>query len=209
MMCCLLNHSDESATRNPCPKLINDCCFHAARDVALNSVSPICLYGIALKFIADNRRQVETKANACSMEIVDVTQNIHQIFLEKGPFYDPTRGGLREYIFGHLHHLLIRQTIGPLRYASSISDEVIEQYFHDGQEYSDITCFENIEMCDVNRKVPGHEKLSEIADLISGKSSAQLAALRKKSKRRMNQILAEIRQEALVQFDLKFMGEQK
>jgi hypothetical protein len=162
----------------------------------------------ALVFVRDNRRQIQSKAMKFGVEVDDVCQNVCLIFLEQISKFDSSRGSLRRYIFGHLEQMLHRQTFGPLRFSLSLDDvggrgDIIRDQV---ELMSSSACLDPITRGN-QVAAPGEAGLRTIAEIVSGKSSIELAASRGVTKRRVNQMLKEIRETAMVQFDFEFNGE--
>lgn len=164
----------------------------------------------ALIFVLENQSQIEQKTNKFGMDFADVCQDICLIFLERASSFDASRGTFKSYIFGHLDKLLRRKSFGVLKFAVSL-DEDGEKADRMRTQVESVSMVEADEAitCQKHFTAPGQERLEASAQIISGKSASELAAERGVTKRRINQILKEVREEAAVQFDLEFSKEPK
>lgn len=176
----------------------------------VGSAYPIVQQHPVLIFVLENQSQIHQKAIKYGVDVADVSQDVCLVFLEKISNFDPSCGSLRSYIFGHLDKLLHRQSFGALRFAVSLDDDGERAEIIRGQVESAATLDADETITyDKRSTAPGQESLEAIAEIISGKSANQLAVERGVSKRRINQILKKVRENATVQFDFEFTKESK
>jgi hypothetical protein len=159
-------------------------------------------------FISDHEKQIRSKAAALCMDWQDYRQEIALFILERGHRYDPQRGSLAAFVFGHVDKRLSSRKSDALYHAQSI----------DGDSSHNISARYAVESlivedgCPSNRAidqavqgtVPGAANLLAIADTVSGMSAREIARKSKRTKRRVNQVLQKMRDEARTQFALNF-----
>lgn len=163
------------------------------------------LQELAISFPKKHRAQIRQKAAKWGIEADDVEQDTSMIILDKGPLFDPERGTLAAFVFGHLE-MRMRRQLGAHRFAISI-----DQCNDSGQELREVV--ESLPTLDQDENAldqilphaPGAAKILDIAQFASGKSAADLA---KKmggiTPRRVRQILQKLRegQTEMNQFEL-------
>lgn len=164
----------------------------------------------ALVFIRENDGQIRQKAAKFCVDVDDVRQTVCLIFLESGHLFDESRGSLAAFVFGRLEKILARQAGGPLRFALSLDDDTqLGEALRAIVEAKALAVGGNDDVCtdSGDEAAPGAASLVAIADVISGKSALEFARKRGLTKRRINQILKRVRDDARTQFALDFAGE--
>lgn len=156
-------------------------------------------------FIQKELKNIRAIAARHGELIDDVTQETHLIILENQNFYDSSLGSFESFILGLLHHSIKRKTFGPLKFAISLDTDspttetylqILEQVSF--EKYNEVSTELNL--------IPGHLTLKSIATAIGSRSSTEIGRSLKLSKRRINQILKEIQNDAGNQFGLDFDG---
>lgn len=173
------------------------------------SFTPDELHQLAVMFPRAHSAQINAKAAKYGLSREDVRQELSLICLEKGAEFDPSKGTLPQFLFGHLDKRLRRQ-LGAHTFAISL-DRV------DALDESTRTLIENLSVltdddsepaCPSTRDHPGVAKILSVAQFASGKSSSDLARLLGVTRRRIRQILQELREEQVTsnQFELSLEG---
>jgi hypothetical protein len=168
------------------------------------SFTPQELAQLAITFPRAHAAQISAKSAKYGVPREDVRQEASLICWEQGPKYDPAKGTLPQFIFGHLDKRLRRQ-LGAHTFAVSLDREDI---LDDGTR----TLFENMaaptgedsEPYSSVSNQPGAAKILSIARFASGKSSSDLARLLRVTPRRVRQILQQLREDRMAsnQFEL-------
>lgn len=165
------------------------------------------LFLIANEFVSNHQREIFIIAKRHEDLYLDVCQDTYLVILEIGGLYDPQKGSFESYIFGHLNQLVRRKNFGPTRFAISIdSDSETSQNIE--KELAQIS-FEKFNAITTEKeRIAGHATLGAIANAIRARSSVEIAKSLKLTKRRVNQILAKIKNDSASQFGLDFDGDQ-
>ncbi len=159
-------------------------------------------------FIFENRKQINQKANKFGCDVSDVFQEVCLIFIEKYSSFNSDRGSLKSFVFGNLEKVLMRQTIGPLRFAISIDDDSEQSKNILAEiEYNLIYDENNFDTENIKYMVPGGDCLKSISDEINGRSVKELASEFGLTPRRIRQVLNEIVRTSNVQFSFKFKND--
>lgn len=161
-------------------------------------------------FLNRNEKQILQKAAKHGIDADDATQSVCEIYLNQISKYDPNQGTVERYIFGYFEKILNRQKVNPLRYAVSLDDAKVEIDFaaYCAHQKS-IVEEDDFESMLSTSDVPGSEALMEVADLISGKSAAQLADDYGLSKRQIGNKLFDLKEISKIQFSLPFKERKK
>lgn len=169
------------------------------------SFTPYELHQLALTFPRAHAAQINAKAAKYGLSREDVRQELSLICLENGAEFDPSKGALPQFLFGHLDKRLRRQ-LGAHTFAISL-DHV------DVLDESTRTLIKNLTISadDASDPAypstpdqPGVAKILSVARFASGKSSSDLARLLGVTPRRIRQIFQELREEQATssQFEL-------
>ncbi|MBX9900854.1 MAG: hypothetical protein K2Y28_08740 [Burkholderiaceae bacterium] len=164
------------------------------------------LFLFAHEFINCHQREIFNIARRHNDFFDDVCQDAYVLILEIGDQYDSRKGSFECYIFGHLNQLVRRKNFGPTRFAISI-DADSEASKVAEKELTRISLENFTEATNGQERVAGHATLDSVANAISARSSIELARSLKLTKRRINQILAKIKNDAASQFGLDFDGD--
>ncbi|WP_449405924.1 hypothetical protein [Massilia phosphatilytica] len=169
------------------------------------SLTPDELRQLAVTFPRAHAAQINAKAAKYGLSSEDVRQELSLICMEKGAEFDPSKGLLPQFLFGHLEKRLRRQ-LGAHTFAISLDrvdalDEstraLIENLTILADNDSELACLSTPDQ-------PGVAKILSVARFASGKSSSDLARLLGVTPRRIRQILQELREEQATsnQFEL-------
>lgn len=144
---------------------------------------------LAITFTQEHADQIAAKAACYGEDRADVRQDVHVIFFDLVERYDPAKGSLCQFVFGHLEKRKRRQN-GAHRFAISLNDEKIIEEVESLPEEADIDDDENY----LTSNTPLAGMIRAVAHFMSGKSTAELAQLLALTSRRVRQILQELRQ---------------
>lgn len=154
-------------------------------------------------FIKKHKSQIRQKSYKFSLHREEIENTIFIFIRHNWHKYDPTRGSFEAFIFSSIERMW-RYSNDALDRTQNVSDvffdarcEIVAQDLI-SDSYIDP---EGIE------PVPGGPNLLSIAIALAGKNSREIAAEMKISKRRANQILKKIRDDAKNQFGLNFDGD--
>lgn len=143
----------------------------------------------AITFTQEYAAQIAAKAACYGEPLADVRQDVYVIFLELFEKYDPAKGSLCQFVFGHLEKRKRRQN-GAHRFAISLNDEKIIEEVESLPDEAGINNDEDF----FTANTPLAGMIRAIAHFMSGKSTAELAQLLALTSRRVRQILQELRQ---------------
>lgn len=166
------------------------------------------LHQVVLTFLTEHKSQIERKAIKFGLDPDDFAQDVALFILEHGPRHDSSRASFAAFVFGSLEKKVKRKTVNVLRFAQSIDQDFC--YSINARCAVESVIAENACPADrsndqtVQNSVPGAANLLAIADVVSGMSAREIAKRSKRSKRRVNQILKKMRDEARTQFALNF-----
>jgi hypothetical protein len=169
------------------------------------SLTPDELRQLAVTFPRAHAAQINAKAAKYSLSREDVRQELSLICMEKGPEFDPSKGTLSQFLFGHLDKRLRRQ-LGAHTFAISLDRvDVLEESTRAFIENLSVPADDDSEpACPSTLDQPGAAKILSVAKFASDKSSSDLARLLKVTPRRIRRILQELREEQVTsnQFEL-------
>lgn len=164
--------------------------------------TPTELAEFSITLPREHAQQVAAKATKYRLSREDVAQELSVLCLEIGPKYDPAKGTLCQFLFGHLDKRLRRQ-LGPHTFAFSLDRENLDESFRVQIENIAVPSDDDLASQPVWDR-PGVSKLSSIANFVSGKSSCDLSRALGVTPRRIRQILQQLREEQITstQFEL-------
>lgn len=81
-----------------------------------NLFDPLLAYG------PEADKQFIQKSRKYHIDIEDVRQSACLIFMEKIHLFDPTKGKLNAFLWAHLNKSLLRESLGPFRFALWLDD---------------------------------------------------------------------------------------
>ncbi|OFJ48767.1 hypothetical protein BA896_007420 [Janthinobacterium lividum] len=149
---------------------------------------------LAITFPWGHTAQVKMKAAKHGVAPDDIIQEGREIILEKAPVFDPAKGTLCQFVFGHLEKRMLRQ-LGAHTFAVSIDSD---EHFGDSTR-SSIANLEPPAVYDNDFPPPSDQskisKALSIASFVSGKSTADLARALGVTPRRVRQILQQFREQ--------------
>ena len=171
------------------------------------SLTPNELALLAVTFPQEHAEQIKAKSAKYGVPREDGSQDVSVIILEKGPEFDPTKGGLAQFIFGHWEKRMRRQ-LGAHTFAVSLDrDDILGERARALIE--DMTAPSD----DDREEVPflsdhaAVAKIFSIARFISGKSSSDIAQLIGVTPRRVRQMLQQLREKKTIPKRFQFCVE--
>jgi DNA-directed RNA polymerase specialized sigma24 family protein len=168
---------------------------------------------LVLDFIPKNKGQIKKKAAALGVDWQDYSQEIALFILERSEHFDARLGSFTAFVFGHVDKRLNRQKNDALYRAQSIDGDCCQsisaRHAVESLTAEDAGSEDSAVGQIVRNMAPGATTLLAVADVISGLSAQDVARKCKRTKRRVNQILHKMRDEAKTQFalDLGYGGE--
>ena len=147
-----------------------------------------------LSFVSIHKAQIRQKAALHPwFEFHEYQNEVVVTILEKGKYFDPSRGSFPQFIFGHVGKRLRRVNDDALSHAHSMDDDSDRGQFVHAQVDSVAAIDPNVDETWSNRTaemVPGAGDLATLASAISGLSASELALRMGISKRAVNMKLA-------------------
>jgi hypothetical protein len=158
------------------------------------SLTPSELAKLAVTFPEEHADQINAKAAKYGEPREDVSQDLSVIILEKGAEFDPNKGTLPHFIFGHWEKRRRRQ-LGAHAFAVSFDRDDIC-----GEEA--LTLIENmpVPVGEDDDELPfvsdntEEAKILLLVDLLSGMSTQEIALLLEVTPRRARQMLQQLRE---------------
>lgn len=171
------------------------------------SFTPHELRQLAVTFPREHAAQINAKSAKYGIPREDIRQELSLICMEKGAEFDPSKGTLPQFLFGHLDKRLRRQ-LGAHTFALSLDrDDLLDEGTRALIDNLSVPTDDDSEPAYPSiSDQPGVAKILSIARFASGKSSEDLARLLRVTPRRVRQILQELREEQVTsnQFELCF-----
>lgn len=165
-----------------------------------------------LSFISIHNTQIRHQvARHAWLEFGDYQNEVALCIIEKGHKFDPLRGSFSNFIFGHVEKRLRWIFDDALSHSNSIDDDSDRGLLFRARAESVVAVRseeDQILAIRVSEVVPGAVDLAMIADAISGLSAEDASQKMKISKRRVNQLLVQAKEEAKQQYSLfHFIGD--
>lgn len=162
------------------------------------SLTPNELARLAVTFPQEHAEQINAKSAKYGVPGEDGSQEVSAVILEKGAKFDPTKGTLPQYIFGHWEKRMRRQ-LGAHTFAISLDrddilgedartvlENMIAPSDHDGEEA--VSLPKQIDVA----------KILAVAHFVSGKSCSDIARRFGVTPRRVRQMLQQIREKKTI-----------
>lgn len=168
------------------------------------SLTPNELAQLAVTFPQEHAEQINAKSAKYGVPREDGSQDVSLIILEKGAEFDPTKGTLPQFIFGHWEKRMRRQ-LGAHTFAVSLDcDDILGEGAR--------TLLENMvaPSDDDHQETPSQSerisvaKILSIARFVSGKSSSEIARHFGVTPRRVRQMLQQIREKKTIPKQFEF-----
>jgi len=159
----------------------------------------------ALSFISANKKQILIKSRGYWwLDFEDYCNEVVRFILEKGKYFDPARGSFVGYVFGNLERKLRRCHDDALAFSCSLDDDSPQGRLLQAQVETEVQpSAEKLPRClSPLETIPGASDLAMIADALSGFSCQDIAVRMKLSPRRVHQIIAHAKLQALHQTSL-------
>lgn len=161
-------------------------------------LTPNELARLAVTFPQEYAEQINAKSAKYGVPRKDVSQDVSLIILEEGAEFDPTKGTLPQFIFGHWERRMRRQ-FGAHTFAISLDHDdilgedartVLENMIapSDDDEEERLSVSEGIDVA----------KILSVARFVSGKSSLDIARCFGVTPRRVRQMLQQIREKKTI-----------
>ena len=158
------------------------------------SLTPSELAKLAVTFPEEHADQINAKAAKYGEPREDVSHDLSVIILEKGAEFDPNKGTLRQFIFGHWEKRRRRQ-LGA--HASAVSFDRDDIF---GEQALALIANMPVPVGDDDDQLPfvsdntDEAKILLLVHLLSGMSTQEIALLLEVSQRRVRQMLQQLRE---------------
>jgi len=158
-------------------------------------------------FTARNRGQMRAKSRQFKVELDEIFSSLFVLVSDRLDDFDSSTGSAEAFFFGLLHAQQTRYLRDACSNATTLDDESPSGLaFREAVSYAISTA--SSEPCFTNtngvRQPAGISSLLSLADAASGKSARQIGNDLKVSRRRINQILKQKREESTVQHSFDF-----
>lgn len=168
------------------------------------SYTPAQIADLAVTLTQENLDQIKAKSAKYGLPWEDGRQEFSLIILDKGEEFDPARGSLCQFIFGHWEKRMRRQ-FGAHTFAVSYdSDDIIGSRARTLIENTTVPAADDSE----EKALPWDErtmaKMLAVARYLSGKSTADLTQILGVTTRRVRQMLQQIRETGTIPKRLQF-----
>lgn len=171
------------------------------------SYTPAKIAGLAVMLAQENLAQIKAKSAKYGLPWEDGRQEFSLIILDKGTEFDPTRGTLCQFIFGHWGKRMRRQ-LGAHTFAISLdSDDIIGERTRALIENITVSTDDDSEEGTFLPDQTTVAKLLSVARFISGKSTSDLAQILGVTPRRVRQMLQQLREKKTIPERLQFCVE--
>lgn len=160
--------------------------------------TPNQLAELAVSFPQEHLDQIKAKSAKYGLPLEDGLQEVSVIILDKCDEFDPTRGTLCQFIFGHWQKRMRRQ-LGAHTFAISLdSDDIISARARAFIDHIPVQADDHSEEGMFLSDETTIAKMLSIARFISGKSTSDLARSFGVTPRRVRQILQQLRQKRTI-----------
>lgn len=169
------------------------------------SLTPSELAKLAVTFPEEYADQINAKSAKYDEPREDVSQEVSCIILEKGAEFDPTKGTLCQFIFGHWEKRRRRQ-IGAHTFAVSFDrDDAVGEEARTGIEKITVSAYgDGDDILFVSEHTVEAEILA-LARLLSGMSTSEIAQLLEVTPRRVRQMLQQLREKRTISERFKLL----
>ena len=172
------------------------------------SLTPNEIDQYAIKFPKEHAEQIKVKSERYGVSLEDGSQDVSLIIMEKGPEFDPTKGTLSQFIFGHWEKRMRRQR-GVHTFAISLDrDDIIGERARAQIENMTAPSDDDCEEVPFPSDQATLAKILLIARFISGKSISDIARSLGLTPRRVRQMLQQVREKKTIPERLLFCVEQ-
>lgn len=158
------------------------------------SLTPSELAELAVTFPEEHATQINAKAAKYGEPREDVSHDLSVIILEKGAEFDPNKGSLRHFIFGHWEKRRRRQLGAHALAVSFDRDDIF------GEQALTLIANMPVPVGDDDDELPfvsgntDEAKILLLVHLLSGMSTQEMALLLEVSQRRVRQMLQQLRE---------------
>jgi DNA-directed RNA polymerase specialized sigma24 family protein len=157
------------------------------------SLTPNELAQLAITFPQEHAEQIKAKSAKYGVPREDGSQDLSLIILEKGAEFDPTKGALSQFIFGHWEKRMRRQG-GAHKFAVSLDrDDILGERARTLIENMTAPSEDDSEEVQLQSDQTDLAKILSVARFVSGKSSSDIARHFGVTPRRVRQMLQQVR----------------
>jgi DNA-directed RNA polymerase specialized sigma24 family protein len=157
------------------------------------SLTPNELAQLAITFPQEHAEQIKAKSAKYGVPREDGSQDLSLIILEKGAEFDPTKGALSQFIFGHWEKRMRRQ-VGAHKFAVSLDrDDILGERARTLIENMTAPSEDDSEEVQLQSDQTDLAKILSVARFVSGKSSSDIARHFGVTPRRVRQMLQQVR----------------
>lgn len=168
------------------------------------SYTPAQIADLAITFTQENLDQIKAKSAKYRLPWKDGCQEFSLIILEKCKEFDPAKGTLCQFIFGHWEKRMRRQ-FGAHTFAISFdSDDIIGAQARTLIENRTVPAADDSEEKSFLSDETTMAEMLAVARYLSGKSTADLAQILGVTTRRVRQMLQQIREKGTIPKRLQF-----
>jgi DNA-directed RNA polymerase specialized sigma24 family protein len=169
------------------------------------SLTPNELAQLAVTFPQEHAEQIKAKSAKYGVPREDGSQDLSLIILEKGAEFDPTKGALSQFIFGHWEKRMRRQ-VGAHKFAVSLDrDDILGERARTLIENMTAPSDDDSEEVQFLSDQTDLAKILSVARFVSGKSSSDIARHFGVTPRRVRQMLQQVREKQTI--PKRFRGE--
>jgi DNA-directed RNA polymerase specialized sigma24 family protein len=161
-------------------------------------MSPNELAQLAITFPQEHAEQIKAKSAKYGVPREDCSQDLSLIILEKGAEFDPTKGAISQFIFGHWEKRIRRQ-IGAHKFAVSLDrDDILGERARTLIENMTAPSDDDSEEVQFLSDQTDLAKILSVARFVSGKSSSDIARHFGVTPRRVRQMLQQVREKKTI-----------
>jgi len=162
------------------------------------SFTPRELAQLAATFPKEYAEQINAKSAKYGEPREDVRQGVSLIIWEKGAEFDPKKGSLSQFIFGHWEKQMRRQ-LGAHTFAVSLDrDDILGERARSQIENITAPSDDDSEEVPFLSDQTAVAKILSIARFVSGKSSSDIARIFEVTPRRARQMMQQLREKQTI-----------
>lgn len=171
-------------------------------------LTPNELAELAVTFPEEHVEQIIAKSAKYGLSREDISQDVSLIILERGAEFNPTKGTLRQFIFGHWEKRRRRQ-LGAHTFAVSLDrDDILGEGARTLVENMTASTSDNGDEVRLASDHSDAAKILSVARFLSGKTTSDIAQLLEVTPRRVRQMLQELREKRTISKRLELFLEE-